>query len=78
MGNILSYSDTLLLTDMPMTETLGMAMPIVVEILRTMQQRPQGLYAAACIANAAFNPRLVGLINQNGGNLSSTHSSNIF
>lgn len=67
LANILSYSDTLLLGDNPALESLGVAMPILVEVLKNSQQRPQAVYAAACIANASFNPRLAGLLNQNGG-----------
>jgi hypothetical protein len=67
LSNILSYSDSLLLTDNTTVEALGSGMPVVVEILRTSQQKPQGLYAAACLANASFHPRLAAIINQNGG-----------
>lgn len=42
-------------------------MPTVVEILKHCQNKPQGLYAAASIANASFHPRLAQLLNQNGG-----------
>ncbi len=67
LSNVLSFADTLLLADTAMIETLGRAMPILVETLRTAQHKPQGLYAAACIANASFHPRLVALLNQKGG-----------
>lgn len=67
LANILSFSDTLLLSDQRNTESLGVAMPKLIDILRTSQQTPHGLYAAACIANASFNPRLAALLNQNGG-----------
>ncbi len=67
LANILSYSDTLLLADNPTIEALGVAMPKLVEILRTSQQKPQGLYAAAGIANASFHPRLAAILNQHGG-----------
>ncbi len=49
-----------------MIETLGSGMQLFVDILRTAQQKPQGLYAAACIANASFHPRLVAVLNQHG------------
>jgi hypothetical protein len=68
LSNILSYSDTLLLTDNTTVEALGAGVPTVVDILRTSQQKPQGLYAAACIANASFHPRLASIINERGGN----------
>jgi hypothetical protein len=48
-------------------EALGAGFPTVVDILRTSQQKPQGLYAAACIANASFHPRLASIINDRGG-----------
>ena len=67
MSNVLSFADTLLLADTAMIETLGRAMPILVETLKNAQHKPQGLYAAACIANASFHPRLVALLNQKGG-----------
>lgn len=67
--NILSYSDTLLLADSTNIEHLGAGMASVIDVLRTCQQKPQGLYAAACIANASYHPRLSALINQHGGKL---------
>ncbi len=71
VSNILSYSDTLLLTDNTAVEALGAGMPTLIDVLRTCQQKPQALYAAACIANGSFHPRLAAIINQNGGNPSS-------
>lgn len=68
LANILSYSDTLLLTDNTTIEALGVGMPTLVEILRVCQNKPQGLYTAAAIANASFHPRLAQLINQHAGN----------
>jgi hypothetical protein len=67
LANILSFSDTLLLSDHPTLESLGTGMPILVEILKNAHTRPHGVYTAACIANASFNPRLAGLLNQSGG-----------
>lgn len=67
-SNILSYSDTLLLGDITALESLGAGMPVLVEILKNAHTRPHGVYAAACIANASYNPRLAGLLNQHGGN----------
>lgn len=67
LSNILSFSDTLLLSDSTTIETLGTVMPTLVDILKTSQQTPHGLYAAAAIANASFHPRLAALLNQHGG-----------
>eukprot|EP01039_Chlorochromonas_danica_P011686 gene11686-13114_t len=67
MSNILSFSDTLLLSDAVRIEHLGVAMPVLVDILKTSQQKPHGLYAAASIANASFHPRLAAILNQHGG-----------
>lgn len=67
LSNILSYSDTLLLADTTNTESLGKAMPVLIEVLKSSHQKPQRLYAAAAIANASYHPRLVSIINQNGG-----------
>ena len=33
-------------------------MPVILESLRSSQQRPQRFYAAACVANASAHPRL--------------------
>ncbi|RYH31815.1 hypothetical protein EON65_01775 [archaeon] len=57
----------MLLADNTTIEALGVAMPILLEILKHGQQRPQGLYSAACVANAASHPRLAALLNQHGG-----------
>ncbi len=67
LANILSFVDTLLLQDVVMIETLARAMPILVEALRTSIQKPQRLYAAACIANASSHPKLASCLNQQGG-----------
>ena len=67
LANILSYSDTLLLGNDPTLETLGSGMGVLVETLKGSNQKPQRLYAAAAIANASFNPRLVGILNRHGG-----------
>lgn len=67
LANILSYSDTLLLADSVTIETLGTAMPVLIETLRASVQKPQRLYAAAAIANASFHPRLVQVLNKIGG-----------
>ena len=42
-------------------------MPILLDALRSSQQRPQRFYAAACVANASAHPKLAGVLNQNGG-----------
>eukprot|EP01038_Epipyxis_sp_PR26KG_P011343 gene11343-15208_t len=67
LANILYFSDTLLLTDTLIIEILGKGMQSLIEVLRTSQQKPQKLYAAAAIANASFHPRLAALLNQHGG-----------
>lgn len=67
LSNILSFCDTLLLSDTTSIETLGKAMPILIDSLRSSQQKPQRLYAAASIANASYHPRLASILNQNGG-----------
>jgi hypothetical protein len=67
LSNILSFCDTLLLADTVNVEALGNAVPILLDALKNSSQKPQRLYAAACIANASFHPRLAQLINQNGG-----------
>lgn len=67
MSNILSYCDSLLLSDITAIESLGKSMPILIDVLRTSIQKPQRLYAAAAIANASYHPRLAELLNQNGG-----------
>jgi hypothetical protein len=67
LSNILSFSDSLLLSDTTTIESLGVALPILIEILKTSQQKPHAIYAAACIANASFHPRLAAILNQSGG-----------
>ena len=67
LANILYFSDTLLLTDTLIIETLGKGIQSLIEVLRTSQQKPQKLYAAAAIANASFHPRLAALLNHHGG-----------
>lgn len=67
MANILSFSDTMLLTDAPTVESLGVAMAPLMDVLRTSQLRPQRFYAAAAIANATAHPRLAEIIKHNGG-----------
>lgn len=67
LANILSYSDTLLLSDTVIIESLCTGMHVLLDTLRASQQRPQRFYAAAAIANAAAHPRLAGVINQLGG-----------
>ena len=68
LANILSYADTLLLTDSVTSEVIAAGIPRVLEVLRGPQQsRPQRFYAAAAIANAATHPRLAEAIKLNGG-----------
>ncbi len=66
LANILTFSDTLLLTDSPNLEALSSGMPVILESLRISQQRPQRFYAAAAVANASSHPRLAGILKQNG------------
>ena len=68
LANILSYADTLLLTDVPIVEALSVGIPVLMDALRQSQQRPQRFYAAAAIANASSHPRLASVLTQNGGN----------
>jgi hypothetical protein len=67
LANILSYADTLLLSDNVVLEALGEGMPTLLDTMRQAAQRPQRFYAAAAVANAAAHPRLCGVLNQNGG-----------
>jgi hypothetical protein len=69
LANILAFSDTLLLTDLVVTETLSVAMSQLLDSLRISQQRPQRFYAAACVANASAHPRFCGILKENGGNI---------
>lgn len=71
LANILSYSDSLLLADTITIESLGVGMPIIVNIFRTSIIKRQLLYAGAAIANASFHPRLAQLINEHEGNIKS-------
>ncbi len=68
LANLLSFSDTLLLTDGVNVEFLAAGISRVLEVLRTSQQnRAQRFYAAAAIANAAAHPRLAEALKINGG-----------
>lgn len=69
LANILSYADTLLLTDVPIVEALKAGIPVLMDALRQSQQRPQRFYAAAGIANASSHPRLASVLTQNGGEI---------
>jgi hypothetical protein len=69
LSNILSYSDTLLLSDIISIESLAKGVPVLLEALKSSHQKPQRLYAAAAIANASFHPRLVAVLNEHGGKL---------
>lgn len=81
LANILTFSDTLLLSDTATVETLGMGIQVLVETLRTgagvpdlggrgysssEDHKPQRLYAAAAMANASFHPQLASILNQHG------------
>ena len=72
LANILSYADTLLLSDSTAVEALGAGLPALVECVRQSQakRRPQRFYAAAAIANAASHPRLASILLQHGGSTS--------
>jgi hypothetical protein len=68
LANILSYSDSLLLSNTVLLEVVGTGIPSLIETVRQSQkQRPQRFYAAAAIANSSSNPRLASILNQNGG-----------
>jgi hypothetical protein len=67
LSNILSYSDTLLLSDIISIESLAKGVPVLLEALKSSHQKPQRLYAAAAIANASYHPRLVAVLNEHGG-----------
>jgi hypothetical protein len=69
IANILSYADSLLLSDTVIVESLGAAMPVLIDIVRqsNTKQRPHRFYAAAGIANAASHPRLASILIDNGG-----------
>lgn len=68
LANILSYVDTLLLTDSVSLEVLGsLAVPAIVSSLRADQQSPQRFYACSAMANASCNPVLADVLKQNGG-----------
>ena len=41
LANMLTFADTLLLADTVVVESLGQAIPPLMNILRTSQQRPQ-------------------------------------
>jgi hypothetical protein len=67
LANILSYSDTVLLTDHPSLDILSECLPAIIESLRSSQQRPQRFYAASALANSTSHPQLASVIKQNGG-----------
>ena len=67
LANILAFSDTILLTDTVIIESLGAGIPVLMESLRTSQQRPERFYAAAAVANASAHPRLADILKSNGG-----------
>lgn len=68
LANILSYSDSLLLTDSTSLEVLGsLALPVVLASLRSEHQNPQRFYACSAMANASANPILAEVLKDNGG-----------
>jgi len=67
IANILSYSDTILLTiNNEIVECLVSSLPLLIEYLRASQHRPQRFYSCAAIANASYHPRLAAVLVQNG------------
>jgi hypothetical protein len=71
LANILSFVDSILLADNSVVEAVGAGIPQLIDHLRSTAQKPQRLYAAACIANASYHPRLAALLNQQGGGFNS-------
>ena len=68
VANILSFSNTLLLQDTyGVVRALEGAMPVLLEITRISQERPQRFYSAAAIANASLHPLLLAALKENGG-----------
>ena len=56
------------MTNQTILDALSQRLPLLIESVRqTQKQRPQRFYALAAIANAASNPQLVAILNQNGG-----------
>lgn len=69
LANILSYADTILLSNNVILEVLGAGLPTLLDMVRQVQnQRPQRFYAAAALANSSSHPRLASILNQHGGN----------
>ncbi len=79
LANVCSYSDTLLLTDTVLIETLATSLPLIMDSLRSSpssaslspslssSHSPQRFYAIASLANASSHPRLAEVIKTNGG-----------
>lgn len=66
LANVLSFADSVLLTDSVNIEVLGAGVPSLLEVLRSGQHRPHRFYAAAAVANASAHPRLAAILKQNG------------
>jgi hypothetical protein len=67
LANILSYADTLLLTEHDLVDELTKGMSLILDALKLSQQRPQRFYAAAAVANASTHPRLAAELKSLGG-----------
>jgi len=67
IGNILSYSDSLLLQDTHTISELSQILPTLLEICRTANERPQCFYSGAAIANATSHPTLASRLLQENG-----------
>lgn len=66
LANVLSYCDTLLLSDEQAIHHLAANMGMVVERLKKEKDRTHKCYLAACVANASANPVLAGALLQSG------------
>ena len=67
IANVLSFCDTILLTDSANIDALGQGMTILLQILRTVNNRSQRFYAMAAVANACAHPRLQSILKDNDG-----------
>ena len=67
MANILAVADSVILSDTISIEALGTSIEPLIECVKQTQSKPKRLYGASALANASGHPRLMSLINQNGG-----------
>lgn len=65
LANVLSFSDTVLLTDSVNVEVLCLALPVLMDLLRRASNRSHRFYAIAAIANACYHPRLQSVLRAN-------------